>query len=82
MANVGWKEQMTKPLEVGTVVLWPGMMTAALSLAAAPCAGGCCFMDISLCTHCSQGHRDDAMDWDEGGVPQAPGHLMAAHDFP
>ena len=69
MANVGWKEQSTKPLEVRTVILWPRMMTAALSPAALPCAGGCCFMAISLCTRCGQGHLDDALDWDEGGVP-------------
>lgn len=45
------------PLKVEAVILWPGMMTAALSLGEA----------IFLCTHCSQEHLDDALDWDEGG---------------
>lgn len=53
-----------------------------MGAAAVPCTGGCCFMAISLCTRCGQGHLDDALDWDEGWMPHTPAHLVAAPEFP
>lgn len=72
-SEAGWqtwagRSRAWSRLEVRTVILWPGMMTAAPSPSAAPCSGGCCVMTISLCTRCGQGHLEDALDWDEVGV--------------